>query len=277
MDFDLTPARSDVFKRLFADSEHRRSAKNLPEPSVEKPTGPRSKIEEDLMERQKALKAKLRNKTAEMRAKEREECTGVPSINPVSRRIAESNTPEKDSVQVKMVASSLRNKKRTMDTSCMSATVLDVKVNLSRHFMESTQLQASPVHGSRTNFDHIKERLDSGKPEEEAAKEEPRYLMDEKDVVKRAIYWNSKRLERIKKQREEKERRETDGCTFKPESFHLKRKSAQLKVNESEKKIDRCNLSPSRSRVGYANGFDEKNFVKRSQPMLGYTQLAPEL
>lgn len=64
--FDPVP-KSNVFSRLHNDAHKRKEEKKQPEQSVEEPkrSGPRSKIEEDLLSRQKQTQAKLRAKCAE--------------------------------------------------------------------------------------------------------------------------------------------------------------------------------------------------------------------
>ena len=275
---------NDVFSRLLRDAAKRRTKRPESLNSVQKPAGPRRNIEADLIERNKQLKAKLRQKQAAALAQQRLEETGIPDINPTSRRLASGSKSGVDDPprQVEHIANTLKRPGANLvSLGASHGAVLDVKVNLSKFYLSQvTDPQAVgstdwAVTPSGVHYSSMKQL--NGEAAEEQASPPPKYLDEETDVVKRTLYWFKQKQERIKQQQEEKASHELDGCTFKPQISNRKRRAGRLDKAASYSTTDfRVNLSPSRNKVCYPTGFNFEQFKGRAQPMLNYKDLAAE-
>lgn len=331
LDADLTTPQNDVWQRLYDDSQRKKDPDFLSEENSEEPkrSGPRHKIEEDLFARSKVLQAKKRAKCAELKAQQRKEMTGMPEINPTSRRIAENPKNEAVDVPVKsieQVARTIRTRKqRSIMSGNLSASAIfkdtenpstvDVRVNLSKFHLSLSQRDGDPkekelpqMRLGTLEHEAIQGKMNAQQGTADEDSECPGLLEDGADVVKRTMHWKERKDHRIKKQMNEKQNRELDGCTFKPTTNENKAKASQLnsrveKKNASSysqvflsKKSDRqsrtferdCldnevrtgihygNLSPTNRKMGYSSGFNMPAFVGKAQPMLDYKALAPQ-
>ena len=252
MESVVSSTKRDVFSRLLRDAELRQQRQEPTSEAKNKDNGPRHKIENDLLNRGKLSKARISSKKAQILALERRELTWTPQLTNTTRLLVDSKVNDEEEVEKKPVfnvACTLRN----MDNCSIED--LSVKVNLA-------QSLGNPIQAP-TSFDFM-----DGIPNEDNVADE----VSEKDVVKRTLLWQKRKQKKIQKKISEKASLELDGCTFKPKLTPFKSRK-EFSMSTLTFMEQYRNLSPSKTRVAYANGFDVGTFMAKAQPMIGHLNL----
>lgn len=250
-----------VYDRLYLDFSKRTheskisqssSTSNLAKPHViQKPEG---RIEDSLMQKQEALKSKLKLLKSKYQAEEIKELQPAPSINPVSKILATQNDEKSRNMRSKYIISILSTSRFTkMARNATNRYIKSAEIDLGKLSGNKPPPKIEPkkeIPNLDKNF-YLQQlrKVVNARPKIMEPEEPPTIL--EMSVVDRNQHWvkvKAKNLEKIKQSMIDKD---LEGCTFTPiltprmklekPSRYMQRESARSRsVNTSYSQLYFC-------------------------------------